>query len=450
MDQKYASRTVFIFLLVPFFLMLFITPLTVAKGGGGGGDGGGSGGGGNSGGSGTGPYLTTPSCDDKGMVTFRQNPPITPVTITNLDDGTLLHNLSGIWEGTTFTSDEAILTSAGSYLIGDERNGNVTFTCPGLVFSCKVVALSIENCQKLDTGIKATFTLANASLDDLTYSFTINSSREILSYGSASYSPELKYLHVEQESNDKEKYHLSLNDSLPVTVLQISHQNCIGRYYVYATSACSEATTGNQADGTGLEKEGKEVSQTNQGNALKCGGYLSITDRVKCRLNLREEEEDEYENFFPEYCRSVDEDEGDCVATYRAIGKCWSFPNGPPRVSCVKQQLHLGDIATEKAACDRFSGDEQRSCMDDVTEKVYDLVEFRLYNLEEEAERLLDENKLSEDAVISFVVDIEASKVAFHEAKTFEEKKAVIKDTQQSWRELIKSVSVKSMNGDTS
>lgn len=426
----------------------------MAKGGGGGsgGDGGGT-----SGGSGTGPYLTTPTCDEQGKITFRQNPPINPVTISKLDDGTVLYNISGSWEGTTFTSEEAVLVSAGAYLISDDRNGNVTFTCPGLTFSCKVVALTLEDCQRRDNGITASFTLANASLDDLTYSFTLNRSneKEILSYGSGSYSPELKDLQITQDRRNKEKYSLSLDHALPVTILQISHNDCVGRYYVYTTSSCNEATTiGTQTGKQEQDKEGEQreqsVEQTNQGNALKCGGYLSINDRVKCRLNLREDEEDEYENFFPEYCRAVDEDQESCVATYRAIGTCWQFQNGPSRVSCVKQQLNLGDIATEKAACDLFTGEEQRTCVDALTEKVYDLVEFRLYNLEEEAERLLDKNRLSQDAVVTFIVGIEGSKVAFHEAKTLQEKKAVIKDAQHAWRELMKSVSVKSINEETS
>ena len=172
---------------------------------------------------------------------------------------------------------------------------------------------------------------------------------------------------------------------------------------------------------------------------MKCGGYLDIADRVKCRLRLREVQAAEYENFFPEECK-VRNDQEACLQVYQAVQECWDFPNGPSRIACVKRQLKLGEIPTERANCNALDAGKRENCNIELREKAHGLIKFRLYNLEEEAEELMEDGKLGEEEVTAFVVKMEESKLAFNKATTKEERRAVILGARKAWIELMKKV----------
>lgn len=397
--------------------LLLLLPFVLAAGGGGGG--GGGGGSSSGGGGGSGPYFIALKCNDRGVLSFQQAPPIKPVNVERVD-GRYNLTVAGEWNANDFTSEEAELMEAGEYVIRDPRNGDKTVECPGLTFSCRQVNLSLTSCTMDNTTLAAEFSLQGpgTTTDDLDYKFTILGSPRTLDYNKKSRSAEVRNLSVRKVGNFN--YALSLEKSPAVHTLQISHPDCVGKYYIYSKMRCTEP-----------EERSVTISD---GSALKCGGYLDLRDRVHCRLDLREEQADEYENFFPEECRSW-EDQQKCVQLYRAVQNCWELSNSVARISCLQGKVGITNVREQKSGCE---GDQ--ACLQALRENVYTLIKLRLYNLEEEAEEWMEEGKLTTDEVTDFVVRMEESKVAFNQAQSKQERKQVIMQARQYWLELVKKV----------
>ena len=188
------------------------------------------------------------------------------------------------------------------------------------------------------------------------------------------------------------------------------------------------------------EEEPEEASETaaappeQPGEKSKCGGYLDIEDRVRCRLNLREEQKDEYENFFPEECKSWP-DQRKCVQLYKSVQNCWKLPNSLARISCLQGKVGITNVREQKSEC----GTDE-ACREKLRQEVYTLIKLRLYNLEEEAEELMEEGKLTKSEVAEFVVKMEQSKLAFNQASDKQERKQVIVQARAYWIELMKKV----------
>ena len=176
-----------------------------------------------------------------------------------------------------------------------------------------------------------------------------------------------------------------------------------------------------------------------KGQKMKCGGYLSIEDRVKCRINLPEEEKDEYDNFFPEECRTWT-DQDACVNVYRTVQPCWKKADSPSRISCLRQKVGVLDVSAQKKTCAEMRGEEKTACKNKLRKDVYTLAKLRLYNLEEAAEELEEEEKITEEQLIDFVVKMEQSKMTFNEATTKQQRKEVILQAQRYWLELVRKV----------
>ena len=401
MDSLLKKQTILIFLFALFFF-----GLVLAAGGGGGG--GSSGGGSSGGGSGTGPHLTGLKCTDAGQLTFDQKPAITPVVVEKADGTTI--TLQGTWDGTKFTSEEAEIREAGAYTIADSKNGDKTVVCPKFMFSCKIVSVQVTECQQVEQGLEARFTVENAPAEDLQFSFV---GTKLLKYQKEGYASELRNLKI---SPERESYRVNIPGLQEIKKIEISHPLCVGQYYVYAQKACTSHSPAAES-----------------GQQLKCGGYLDINDRVKCRVSLRKEQAKEYENFFPEECRSW-KNQDQCVALYQKVQDCWERERGS-QVACLRQKVGVLDVAKQKAAC---AGD--KSCVDKLRQDTYTLVKLRLYHLEEEAEELQEEEKITEDQLVAFVVQMEQSKLAFNEATTKDGRKAVILQAQKYWQELLQKV----------
>ena len=392
--------------------ILVLLPSALAAGGGGGGGGGGSS-------SSVSSYADL-ECDDRGVLSFTRIPVFDTVTLYNTQDDSILSDLPGSWEDNTFTSEEAILRKAGTYVIQDSRYGNKTVECPGLRFSCTLVDISIQQCIRKGKEIQALFTVNNASGKDLKYQFAVPDSSQILVYEQGAYSSELKGLTITPKSSVH--YELSVPDAPLVSSLQISHPKCVGQYYVYATADCVTAT------------ETAPVQEQSQD--LKCGGYMMLEERVRCRLNLREEQAAEYENFFPEECRSW-EDKNKCVALYQSVQSCWEFPTSAARISCLKNSVQVGEVAAMKSSC---AGN--KTCLAALQDKVNLLIKLRFYNLEEAAEEFLEAGQLSTEKVVDFVIKMEQSKIAFNQAQTMEERKGIVLQVRKYWIELIRDMLV--------
>lgn len=403
-----------------FVSLLCITSVIAAGGGGGGGgsDSGSSGGG--SSGGGSGPFFSNLECTASGVLSFKQVPQVKPVQATHLDDSTTISDVPGEWDGSSFKSDEAVFEKEGKYSIYDPRNGNETVECPGLQFSCKLLNLSLQSCTRAENQVTATFTLQGigASSDDLKYQFSELAGIRKYTYQQRSFSSELQNLQVNQYGDS---YTLRVPRTLDISQLQISYPQCVGKYYAYSTIDC--------------ESEGSSTASSEQGGKKsKCGGYLDIEDRVHCRLDLREEQKDEYENFFPEECKSW-ADQQKCVQLYKSVQNCWKLPNSVARISCLQGKVGITKVREQKLGCA-----EDQACVEKLRKDVYTLIKLRLYNLEESAEELMEDGKLTKEEVADFVVKMEQSKLAFNKAHNKQERKQVIIQARQYWMELLRKV----------
>ncbi len=381
--------------------------------------------GGGSGG-GSGPFFYGLKCDDTGKLTFFQKPEVKPVTIIQKKNGKVFFDVKGKWEGTTFTSDEAIFREEGEYEVIDLKNGNKTVTCPGFRFSCAIVNVDVQKCVREGERWEVYFVADNVKVEDLKFEFQRKGSgKGLLSYSKRARSLELKDLKW-RTLTPKGRYVFEVDYKGDIGVVQVAHPDCVGQEYVYSKAKCVEETE------VVAEKEKK-------GKELKCGGYLSIEDRVACRLQLREEQRDEYENFYPEECMAM-KDKEKCLNVYEAVQPCWMKAKGEQRISCVKNAVNVGEIAGEKAKCAGLKEEMREDCLLLLREKVYAVVKFRLYNLEEEAEELLEKEYLSFADVRDFVVKMELKKSAFNAAQNKNARVKVLLDAREDWRELMGKV----------
>lgn len=381
--------------------------------------GGGGGGGGSSGGSsGITPYSNL-KCSDSGVLSFSRG--IQLETVAVIAENETIIPVPGSWENGKFTSEEAVLVKAGTYTINDPTYGIKTVICPGLTFSCKLAQMELQECSVQDQTVSVKFTLNGVETKAIKLQFAQSGGRA-LTYQEGSFSTELKGLTIQHISGTQFQATAAVSD---ITAVQLSIPQCIGRYYKYSTIDCASPPI--------------EQKEEIPGSKLKCGGYLDIKDRVQCRLSLREEERSEYENFFPEECKTRSDAEH-CLEIYQAVQQCWDFPNGQARINCVQRVLKLGAILTEKANCNALDAGKRENCNQELKDKVYALVKFRLYNLEEEAEQLMEQGLLTQDQVAEFVVKMEQHKAAFNAVTTTEERRGIILQARQNWLELMKSL----------
>ena len=171
----------------------------------------------------------------------------------------------------------------------------------------------------------------------------------------------------------------------------------------------------------------------------KCSSSDAMRKRIRCRLQLKEETEYDY---LPEECRArINESRESCVANYHKSQNCWKSLNDTERFDCAKKSFGLvGTVASQKAQCDNLTGTNRSSCILELRDRVDAVVKFRIYNLEEKAQRLMEKGIVDLEMVSNFVAAMEQQKQNYNEAKTVAEKKAVIKGVQRLWKEFISNM----------
>lgn len=168
-------------------------------------------------------------------------------------------------------------------------------------------------------------------------------------------------------------------------------------------------------------------------SVYKCSEFTSRKERIRCRINL--DEENEY-NYLPEECRQQSgAARGNCTANYKKAQKCWVFKSDRERFDCAMREFALGNIADERAECEVL-GDNKSACVRELRSKADTYVKFKFYNLEEKAQRLKGKG-VSEDLVVNLVASIEEKKLAYNSARTKEEKKAVVAEVRSLWKAFV-------------
>jgi len=186
-----------------------------------------------------------------------------------------------------------------------------------------------------------------------------------------------------------------------------------------------------------------EEQEDSSEDEIKCGNLSTLKERVSCRLDLDKEEQiEELEVYFmPEECRILTKKEQDyCIDRYHSVQKCWNFPVGNERVSCVKVVMNLGNTKNEKQSCSNLDENEKSICLTDLQNKVYNLIKWQFYDLEERAEDFMIRGLAKREDAIDFISKTELSKVDFNQAKTKEERKNIILDVRANWKEFVNVV----------
>ena len=192
---------------------------------------------------------------------------------------------------------------------------------------------------------------------------------------------------------------------------------------------------------TQLESKKQLEEKTEQG--LLCGDKPTRKERVECRLSLSEDElKYEYElRFLPEECIPLEgEQKASCIKIYKSVQSCWQFRNDQARVSCVKNQLNFKGVSEEIKACTSLKAEEKSNCIEAVKNNVFTITKFKMYNLEEKAEELMEEGKISSNEGISFISEVEGKKIEFNNATTIAEKRQIIADVNKLWNEFLKKI----------
>ncbi|MFH1134264.1 MAG: hypothetical protein V1735_07305 [Nanoarchaeota archaeon] len=317
--------------------------------------------------------------------------------------------VTGAWNNARFTSEEAELNETGNYTLLID-GVNITAACPGLVFSCRAVGITVDECVLSNGKLTARFSAWGASLDKLRLTFQTQDG-SLINYETEDVPIALRNLKVTKGAG--KEYTVDFDQSPLFKALKVSVPSCIGRFYNYSELPC--------------EDWDKLVSQVSQ---FSCSGYLSAEERVRCRLDARQAGKKEYDHFYPEECRARI-DKGECLKMNKTMQACWEFPTLEARMNCVFRTLQLANISQQKAECD--ASDQRTSCNSELKRRVLSLIKYRLYNLEEEAERGMDAGLLTKEAVATFVTTVENLQTRFNTAQTKQEKKAILLEARQAW-----------------
>jgi len=170
-----------------------------------------------------------------------------------------------------------------------------------------------------------------------------------------------------------------------------------------------------------------------------CVDMENLKDRIKCRLQKSEEDlEKEYSyKYMPEECRVLtDSKQTDCQQRYKDLQPCWDNPAGPDRIECVKKVLGIDKLVPISEYC----ANQDASCMTTYREKVYHLITFRFYDLEERVEDWYRDGKITLDATVDFIAIVVDSKVNFYKTTDKKEHVAIIKSLIQEWDKIVSTV----------
>lgn len=206
--------------------------------------------------------------------------------------------------------------------------------------------------------------------------------------------------------------------------------------FAYAASGPSAARTAKNE-----EKPQPKAGEVTPEEAVKykCSSADTMRERIKCRLQLAEENEYDY---LPEECRAqVNESREKCVANYRKSQDCWKSDKDSERFRCAASAFGLvGTVASQKAQCENLTGTNRSSCILQLRDRVDAVVKFRIYNLEDKAQHLMEKGLVDQETVTGFVTAMEQQKQNYNDAKTIAEKKDIAKGVQKLWREFIAKV----------
>jgi hypothetical protein len=168
---------------------------------------------------------------------------------------------------------------------------------------------------------------------------------------------------------------------------------------------------------------------------LKCSDLPTMRERIACRIKLTRENE---LNYLPEECRVLTGlERAKCINNYKNTIICFNKESDEERVNCARRAIGL-QIATIQQARSDCKGNQ--TCLNELKEKVFTLIKFRFYNLEYKAQEIMKKYNISESIVVNFISSIENKKQEFNSADSIEEKKQIVRDVMNLWKQFIDQI----------
>lgn len=168
-------------------------------------------------------------------------------------------------------------------------------------------------------------------------------------------------------------------------------------------------------------------------------------ERIRCRLDLKKEYVQDV-RYTPEECWGMDTSaRQSCIQRYRLFQTCRTLETDEGRAACIRPKLGLnGTLEAILADCRTRFGTSRALCVQQVKEAVFNLVKFRMYNLEYKTEEFLDAGmNRTEGEVI--LVKIAQAKIAFDQAITMDQRRAAIRQLQQDWEAFTQKAKAQGM-----
>ncbi|MEK6922925.1 MAG: hypothetical protein AABX08_03955 [Nanoarchaeota archaeon] len=174
-------------------------------------------------------------------------------------------------------------------------------------------------------------------------------------------------------------------------------------------------------------------------SSLKCHNLNTLKERVTCRLGLEENDLNRELKiaYLPEECRTITNkgEREECVLIYSRSQRCWALPIGSERTNCVNQILGITDIKIQKESCAN-----DNACLNSLRKNVYVSIILRLYDLEERAEDLQEQGKITKEQAADIISSIEEKKVEFRKATSKEQRKQIILDAKALWQAFVTKI----------
>lgn len=172
---------------------------------------------------------------------------------------------------------------------------------------------------------------------------------------------------------------------------------------------------------------------------LQCD-QAEMRERILCRMKLEPAgilRENEI-RYMPELCRTQEGAERDrCISLYKSFGPCWEAPSVAERITCARGVLSLGENLKElTVACKEMEPADRDTCLAALRAKVYDLVLFRMYDLEERAEEL-SEGGVSLETIADFSAKVEQRKIEFVKAADKDGRRKAVTDLRADWKDFL-------------
>ncbi len=176
-----------------------------------------------------------------------------------------------------------------------------------------------------------------------------------------------------------------------------------------------------------------QPANTSYNEKFVCSEYNTSKDRIRCRINLAEE--NEYD-FLPEECKNqTGVLRATCVQSYKKVSKCWDEDSDSKRFECAKKEYVLENVANERAKCEAL--ENHTDCKKELIKKVDTLVKFRIYNLEQKAQKM-KEKGANEETVVDFITLLESKKLEYNQQISKEGKKKILDDIRSAWTQFVK------------